>query len=355
MNKQVRRWLGPIVTVAALALVAYHVSRSPEWRDFDWDRLWGSFLHAKLAYLIAASAVTLITYLIRSARWRYFMDPIKRASLWVLFSGHVLGFGSIYLIGRVGELIRPAYIARMEGVPFSSMLAVLVLERIYDVFAMVFIFAVALHFTPLPLVGRHASRQLAQLHQTASYSLVVILVAIAVLVFLRLRTEWIEREAVRHFGFLPQGLKHKLRGLFDQFVEGLAVIRNWKDLGASIVSTVVLWFFNILVVWLVFRSLGGSLNLSFMSAALILFCEALGLLVQVPGVGGGFQVVVFFSLTRFFAVPKEDATSAAILLWIIILLPCMLSAIAILLYQGLSFKKLRHIAKEQQIAAEHQA
>ena len=351
MDKRFRGWLGLGITVAVLALFVYHQSRSPEWRDFDWDRLVRSLLYAKWPYLLAAAVVTLTTYAIRAVRWRFFMDPIKPASLWVLFAGQVLGFGSIYLIGRIGELVRPAYIARMEDAPFSSMLAILVLERVYDILAMVLIFVVALHFAPLHLSGPHAAHHLAALRQGAGYSLLFILVVIGLLVFLRLRAAWIERTLVRWFRFLPAGPKHKLRGVFDQFVDGLAVIRDWKDLGASLLSTALLWFCNVAMVWLVFRSEGDALHLSFQSAAFIVFSEGLGLLFQVPGVGGGFQVVVIYSLHHFFAVANEPATGAAILLWITILLPCLLSAIVILLYQGLSFKKLRHMAHEQQMTA----
>lgn len=350
MTKPLRRWLSFGVTVAVLALIVYNFSRNPEWRHFNWDRFVGSFLHAKWGYLIAAATIALATYLIRAVRWRYFMDPVKQASLWVLFCAQVLGFSSVYLIGRVGELIRPAYVARIEKVSFSSMIAVLVLERIYDTFAMVILFVLAVHTVPLHLTGRHAAEMFSAMHEGGQYLLVGISLALVFLIFLRLRAAWIENTLGRYLGFLPPRLKVALRGVFDHFVDGLGAIRNWKDLSASLVSTALLWFCNVAFIWLVFHSLGGRLNLSFMASVLLLFSVALGLLVQVPGLGGGVQLAVIGSLTYLFAVPKEDATGASMLLWIVMLAPCLASALAILLYQGLSFKKLRHMAEEQEMA-----
>src|ERR1019366_7233213 len=82
-------------------------------------------------------------------RWRFFMAPIKAASLWVLFVGQILGFSSIFLVGRPGELVRPAYIAKKENVPMSAMIAVWLLERVLDIIAMVVLFAAALYFSPV--------------------------------------------------------------------------------------------------------------------------------------------------------------------------------------------------------------
>jgi len=75
--------------------------------------------------------------------------PIKAASLWSLFVGQVLGFSAIFLVGRPGELVRPAYIAKKENVSMSSMIAVWLLERVFDTIAMVVLFAAALYFEPV--------------------------------------------------------------------------------------------------------------------------------------------------------------------------------------------------------------
>src|SRR5258706_1586638 len=115
-----------------LGLIAINLSRSPEWRHFSGEKFWAALLHASPAYLLAALATTMSSYLLRAYRWGAFLEPIKKTSLWILFVGQVLGFSSIYLIGRPGEFVRPAYIARRVGVPITTMVAIWVLERVYD-------------------------------------------------------------------------------------------------------------------------------------------------------------------------------------------------------------------------------
>jgi len=125
MTKGARRWLALGVTALALGLIIYLVTRSAEWRDFNWNRVWWALFHAHPGYLAAAVASTCLSYLLRSLRWKYFLEPIKSGSLWGLFVAQVLGFSSIYLVGRVGEVVRPAYIARREHVSFGSQVSIL--------------------------------------------------------------------------------------------------------------------------------------------------------------------------------------------------------------------------------------
>src|SRR6266571_5052187 len=109
MAKNHRRWLWLGLGIVVIGLVFYNLSRSPEWRDFRWDNLWSSIVDARKEYLVLVVPAVYATYLIRAIRWKCFLNPIKKASLWVLFEGQVLGFSSIYLIGRPGEFVRPAF------------------------------------------------------------------------------------------------------------------------------------------------------------------------------------------------------------------------------------------------------
>jgi len=130
------------------------------------------------------------------------------------------------------------------------------------------------------------------------------------------------------------------------------VIRDWKGLAGSIITTAVLWSLNTTIFWLVFRSLGGELaRLPWLASALTLFCAALGLIIQFPGIGGGYQVGAILALTEIFNVPAEPATGASILLWIMMSVPCLGLGLVLLIYEGLSFRKLEAIAKEEEQAA----
>jgi uncharacterized protein (TIRG00374 family) len=354
MKSTRRRWLWLGASTVVLGLIIYHLSRSAEWRAFRWDRFWSSLMHARPSFLLAALAATYSSYLLRAYRWKFFLDPIKKASVWVLFVGQILGFSSIYLIGRLGEFVRPAYIARKEKVPISAMLAVLVLERVYDAVFMVFLFASALYLAPRDPAASRAGGILVQLDIAGLLLFVAMLLLLPALVWFRLRAEAATRWIVGLFGFLRGRARLQLEHFLRSFAEGLKVIHNWRELLASIVSTAILWILNASVFWLVFQALGGEVgHLTWLATVVVLFFAVIGLSVQVPGIGGGYQVFAILALTKLYSVGVEVATGAAILVWIMISVPCLALGGALLVHEGLTFRKLEAIAEEERAVAEH--
>ena len=91
-------------------------------------------------------------------------------------------------------------------------------------------------------------------------------------------------------------------------------------------------------------------HLPWLAAGLTLFCAALGLIVQFPGVGGGYQVGIILSLTEIFNVTAEPATGASILVWIIQSVPCLALGLVLLIHEGLSIRKLEAITEEEEQA-----
>jgi uncharacterized protein (TIRG00374 family) len=335
-------------TALVLGLIVYNLSRSEEWRSFSGERFWASVLAARPEYLLAALAATLSSYVIRAYRWKCFLDPIKKASLWVMFAGQILGFSSIYLVGRLGEFVRPAYIARKSGVPITSMVAVLVLERIYDTVALVLLFAAALYWVPFHPGTRQATVNLHRMHVGGAVMFGVTLAICAALVVFRLRAESLTTRLVRALHFLPAGARHHLEHFLRSFADGLKVIQDWRGFLASVASTALLWLVNGSVFYLVFQSLGGELAaLAWLAGGLAMFFAVMGLAFMVPGVGGGYQAAVILALTEVFNIAVEAATGAAIILWILISVPCLALGLGLLIQEGLTLRKLKAIAEEE--------
>ena len=97
MKKVSRHWLWLGISAVVLVLIVFHFSRGGEWRHFRWDRLWATLLDASPTYLLLAVLATYSSYVVRAYRWGFFLEPIKKASLRVLFTGQIVGFAAIYL------------------------------------------------------------------------------------------------------------------------------------------------------------------------------------------------------------------------------------------------------------------
>lgn len=345
--------LGLIVLVLAIVLLRHN----PRWKTFQWNAVWESILHARLDYLLLAVAATYATFVARAFRWKFFLDPLKKASAWNLFVAQILGFSTIYLIGRAGELVRPAFIARTEKVSFSSQFAILILERVYDAIAMVILFALGLYFEPIHPVSRQAALSLRRMHEGAIIVMILSGVLVAGLVLFRIYSDYALERLPGLLLWVPRKLRDPLRKMIHSFSTGLEVIEDLRDFLASAGWTFVLWFLNVSIFFLVVHSVKGSIShLSWAAAAMALFFAAIGLMVQLPGVGGGYQVAVILALRELFSAPPEQAATAGILIGAVVMIPCLALGLVLLLYEGLTLGKLKSMAEgEKQVMAEQKA
>ncbi|HVA00560.1 MAG TPA: lysylphosphatidylglycerol synthase transmembrane domain-containing protein [Terriglobia bacterium] len=352
-KKNLRRWIWLGASTVVLALIFYNLRHNPEWRHFDWNRLWASLVNARPGLLLLALVAVYATYVVRALRWQFFMKPMKKASLWVLFVGQMLGFSSIYLVGRPGEFVRPAYIAKREHVPITSMVAVWLLERIFDSVCLVLLFSIALFFVPMEMMNSGGQHVLTVMHRAGDAMLALTILVVAGLIAYRLKTQAITAWTLRMVRFLPERMQHHLEHFMESFAEGLQVVRSLPDFLGSMVLTVILWWMNATIFWLALRSLGGGLErMTWAAAALVMFCAALGLIVQFPGIGGGYQVGIILALTEIFAVEADVATGAAILIWLLMSVPVMALSLGLLVHEGLSIKRLEAIAEEEELERE---
>jgi hypothetical protein len=70
-----------------------------------------------------------------------------------------------------------------------------------------------------------------------------------------------------------------------------------------------------------------------------------GSTIQIPGVGGGVQVVAVLVLTEFFSVRLEPATFYALVLWIITFVVVVPVGLGVALKEGLTWRGLRQISR----------
>src|ERR1044071_2362253 len=148
--------IAAVLAFAGIAWATYHFATGPEWHEFSGAALWNSLSQADPLYLLLAGVFTFASYLFRAFRWKVFLSPIKRAELGGLFAATLVGFASIVLLSRAGEIVRPWMIAQKERLPLPSQLAAWTLERVFDTLAMLALLGAALWLFPATAaVGPH--------------------------------------------------------------------------------------------------------------------------------------------------------------------------------------------------------
>jgi hypothetical protein len=222
-----RTWLGLIITGLALAFAL---------RGVDPREVGRSIAAAEPGLVAAMVPITLLGLFLRGVRWRYLLRPLaeRPLPLGALFRATLVGFAATNLFPlRIGELVRPWFLARETGVRGPAALGTLLLERAIDFTCVAALGAGVLLATgeAMPAWPRQAALVFAGL------------AAIPYLMVLALRLD--EPRTLRALAALcrplPAALGERALDLVTQVCHGLLGLRGPRAVLAVALWSVALW------------------------------------------------------------------------------------------------------------------
>jgi hypothetical protein len=261
-----------------------------------------------------------------------------------LLSATVVGFTAITLFGRPGEFVRPYLIARKEQVPVTSQFAAWVLERIFDLLMALLLFAFAL--TRVRTSGLHVGEKLTWVLAAGGKLGATLAVAI-LLVLLSLR-HFAEPLRLRMLGVLhhlPEKRSAGLARIVNALFQGVESMRSDAGLFLVLAYSALEWTLICLCFWCLAQSFAGIVNLGLVDVLILMGFVSFGSVVQIPGVGGGMQVVSVLVLTELFGVRFELASAFAVFLWAATFVAVVPVGLLIALKEGLDWRSLRRIGR----------
>jgi glycosyltransferase 2 family protein len=360
MRASSKKVLLVVIGLAVLGFVIYRSSGFINLADFSGAKLWLVARNANPHYLLLSLVAIYGCYALRAARWKVLQHNLGPANFWTIYKLTLAGFASIFLLGRAGEPIRPLLLARKEKLPVADMFGLYVLERLFDAASTAIIAGLGLvlfqaraeHSGTQPAGSPGALAAAAK--TTGSLLFLGVLVAVAVLVYLRLHgTAMLERRL--HGWRAAHGWRHKVAGIILGFARGVQTIRTWGELALAVLYSALHWILVALIYVWIADSLGGKLaTIGLGGSLLVLAFTLVGSAVQLPGVGGGSQLACFLAYTTVFGVEKEPAAAAAILIWLITFAGCSLAGIPLLIHEGMSLGELRRMAEHEKEEVEHE-
>jgi len=334
----------PWVTSLVLITIGFIVFRAAAGSDgFDWRLFAATLRSLDLGYMAFAFLFILLSYAGRVIRWEVMMRPLgPTPSLSRLFVGTAIGFTAIVLLGRPGEFVRPWWIARESKTPFSAQIAIWFFERIYDLLIVILFFGFGLtHLAGSGLLAK-AGPQLQTIVSSGGYAaLAGAAVCLGFIFVLRFLDPWQIDALVGLLDRLPTALALRLRPIARSFLHGAAACCTPGLQPLVFLYTILEWFIIAACYWAIFQAFPFSRFLTLPDIVTIVGLVSFGAIIQLPGIGGGFQVAAIAVLTQFFAISLEAATSLALVLWGISFTVILPIGILLAIREGLSFNRLR--------------
>ncbi len=344
IRKHTWKWaLGCVVVVSALV---WFVRAQLSARAFDWSLAASTFGRLHWDWLALGAIPMFGTYYGRALRWAVFLKPLKpKPSIRNLLSATVIGFTAITLFGRPGEFVRPYLIATKERVPVPSQFAAWVLERIFDLLMALLVFAYAL--TRVRASGAQVGEGLAWVLEFGGKIVVLLCVILLILILcLRHFSKPIQARLAAALRFLPVHHHERIDRLLATFVQGVESTRSDAALLLILFYSVLEWFLIAACYWCIARSFQELLTFTLVDVLIFMGFVSFGSIVQIPGIGGGMQVVAVVVLTQLFGVRLELATAFALLTWVSTFVTIVPFGLVLALKEGLDWGRLRKIGQE---------
>lgn len=339
------KWLGKALlagaTLVILGWLAYRIWRG----NFEWQLFLSTLYRVRWGWLVASILLMLLAYVGRAWRWEVMLRPLgSKVSIRQLTYDTSIGFTAVALLGRAGEIVRPYLISLSAGVPFSSQVAAWMLERIFDLLAVLLLFGFALIRIP---TGLALGAALQWVLAVGGYLLASIGALLLVfLVLFRNFSDIAERRILSAVTFLPENYYKRIEKMLSAFSQGMESVRDTSSLLLLVFYTVVEWGFILSCYYSLFLSFPATAVFKITDVVIFLGFIAFGSLIQIPGIGGGIQVVSVLVLTQIYRLPMEAASGIAIFIWVITLITVVPVGLICAFHQGLNWSKLRRLTKE---------
>jgi uncharacterized protein (TIRG00374 family) len=290
-------WLG----VAISLLFLYFALRGLGLKD-----LGAALQGANYAWLLPGIVVYFLAVWVRAWRWHYLVRPVKSVPTRRMFPIVAIGYmGNNIYPARAGEVFRAIFLKSKEGVPFSTSLATIIVERIFDGVVMLgFVFLnlpeLARLTTDSGFVG---SIQTVALWGTGAFFgalLVFLLAAMFPERSYQLASTLVNRLA-------PARFRQTILSLVDKFLGGLGALRSPKDALMIFFTSVIIWLLETWKYWFVMHAF--PFQVSFF--ALMLMNGIVNLATTIPSAPGYIGTFDAPGIAVLTAYNVEKATAAA--------------------------------------------
>lgn len=292
--------------------------------------VFSAWLHPAIWISIAACVVpALIIALIHGERINILSG--RKLGMMTATKGNSLALvGAFFIPGRVTEILKPFYFLKTRQLPVSAGISIVMVERIFDVVALVVLALVAVNFIDIASQSFYG----AITNLAIFVSIVLMLVLLIAFRFPSAIEKLIKR-------LPPASLRRFLESSFVSFRQGLAFgFSYW-----SIILTSVVWAGSVGLYWL-FLQFDGGAQLEFGQSLIVFLIGTLGITITItPGGIGTFEAAVALILQQF-GYGFEAALASAIGLRLVVFFPNAIIASYVVMFEGFSFVKARNLGSE---------
>ena len=275
-------------------------------------------------WVLPSTLIVFVSFVLRAARWQLILSSNKKIGFLSSYHPLIIGFMiNCILPGRVGEIARPVILKKKDNVPFSTGLATVVAERIFDLFILIILFIFFLSTAKIDpnlmieFGNYNLNSETLETVFSGMIKLSVLLFAGIIIIGFDTTRKIINRIIMvmpSLLFFLGSSLKKKIQDkvctpvvyIVENFASGFSFIKSPKLICICIIFSVIIWALSSFSYY-VFSIGCPGINLSFteLTSVMLIVCFFIAL-PSAPGFWGLWEAGGVFAMLLF-GVPEREA------------------------------------------------
>lgn len=250
-------------------------------------------LGAAVVWSLVFLGIYSVCHFARVVRWDYLVRPLGDVDTRTVHRASAVGFTAILLLPlRLGEVVRPALLARRSELSMSSLLATAVVERVIDG-----LFVTGLLFLTLSTyTGGHATGFARTTGWIAAAIFVPTLAGCVLALWRRDLALWLVEFVGRP---LPDSVAEWGTEIIDDFIDGFSALSDRGNLGGFLGLTLVYWGVNVVSMWVLARY-GFGFELGLWETTTVIAILVIGIMIPAgPALTGNFEYFLTQGLALF--------------------------------------------------------
>jgi uncharacterized protein (TIRG00374 family) len=318
-------------------------------RSVEWSEVLGYLNDIDLKLFILLLLLVPVNFVFRAIRWQCLLKHEKKGvSFYNRFAGNAVGFAVTFLFpARLGELVKPLYLAQKEGLKKGFVIGTVVVERMFDLFNMCFLLGVFFVTRPLYTSIFNLDIEQEAYSNLALWGIIGMTIAIIILL-VSLSLYFFKEKTLKLIAFFLKPLSQKWRdmimNLIDEFIEGLKFFHSWGDVFVYIFWSLVVWI-NIAIfywIWLVAFDVRVPVFYIFP----FVFLTMIGASIPTPGMAGGFDWFSKYGLTTLYGIEANLAVGMTLVVHAIQLAVTYVVGYGILWKEGISLVQIKKLGEK---------
>ena len=346
--------IGLFISIATLYLA---------FKNVPFAELISYLLSINFFWILPAAVSIMIGFVIRAIRWQFILGSYQHIGFRQAFHPLMIGFMiNCILPGRVGEVARPAILKKKENVPFTTGLATVAAERVFDLGILIVLFIVLFSQVEIdPALGIPFGE-----YTLDSHTLNIVFKGLLKLSFLlvvgiafisleptRKVIEWCIKSIPNVFFFAGPHIQNKLQkrislpllAILDNAAAGFVLLKRPGRVLICLLFSVVIWALHAFSYYIFALGCPGiGLTYFELAAVMIIICFFIAL-PSAPGFWGLWEAGGVFALLLF-GVSFKEAAGFTLANHAIQLFPVILVGLASALITGVNIWQVSYASRQ---------